>query len=94
MAKKKKNTNIIDTINNFANNVYTLDSYTINTSSSTASISSGINVNDYTYVYIPNNDVEYWPTSHWPTSYSSYDWSTNPFEKKKKTVFLQEELDI
>lgn len=89
MAKKKKNTNIIDTINNFANNVYTLDSYTINTSSSTASISSGINVNDYTCMYIPNNYVEYWPTPC-----SSYDWSTNPFEKKKKTVFLQEELDI
>jgi len=63
MAKKKKNTNIIDSINNFANNTYTT-------------------------MYIPNNDVEYWPTY-----YSSYYWS-NPFEQKKKTVFLQEELDI
>ena len=68
MAKKKKNINIIDSINNFANNTYTtVDSYTINTSSSTA--------------------------EYWPTYYSSYYWS-NPFEKKKKTVFLQEELDI
>ncbi len=89
MAKKKKNTNIIDSINNFANNTYTtVDSYTINTSSSTASISYGINGRTYTTMYIPNNDVEYWPTY-----YSSYYWS-NPFEQKKKTVFLQEELDI
>lgn len=96
MAKKKKSTNIIDTINNAANNVYTSDSYTINTSS-TATISYGINVGTYNTMIIPNDNSNYWQTTtyldYWQTAYPSYDWA-NPFEKKKKTVFLQEELDI